>query len=69
MYPILNDSDQAVKKDTEEEMAMDDPRKLRVGESDPAPEARPARPDAIDMDDEGTIRLWSVVIRRQRDVV
>lgn len=29
-----------------------DPRKLRPGEIDPAPETRPARPDPIDMDDD-----------------
>jgi pre-mRNA-splicing factor CDC5/CEF1 len=28
--------------------AQDDPRRLRPGEIDPTPEARPARPDAID---------------------
>ena len=30
----------------------DDPRRLRPGEIDPNPESKPARPDAIDMDDE-----------------
>ena len=30
----------------------DDPRRLRPGEIDPNPEAKPARPDAVDMDDE-----------------
>lgn len=30
----------------------DDPRKLRAGEIDPTPEARPARPDAVDMDED-----------------
>lgn len=53
-YFVITDySDQAVTKDNEEEMQVDDPRKLRTGEADPAPEARPARPDPIDMDDEG----------------
>ena len=32
--------------------ASDDPRKLRPGEVDPAPEAKPARPDPIDMDED-----------------
>ncbi len=30
----------------------DDPRRLRPGEIDPNPESKPARPDAVDMDDE-----------------
>nr|KAJ0204877.1 hypothetical protein LSAT_V11C500275720 [Lactuca sativa] len=30
----------------------DDPRKLRPGEIDPNPEAKPARPDPVDMDDD-----------------
>lgn len=30
----------------------DDPRRLRPGEIDPNPEGKPARPDAVDMDDE-----------------
>lgn len=30
----------------------DDPRKLRPGEIDPAPETKPARPDPIDMDED-----------------
>jgi pre-mRNA-splicing factor CDC5/CEF1 len=30
----------------------DDPRRLRPGEIDPAPEAKPARPDPIDMDED-----------------
>jgi pre-mRNA-splicing factor CDC5/CEF1 len=32
--------------------AKDDPRKLRPGEIDPAPEARNPRPDPIDMDED-----------------
>ncbi|KAG2374498.1 hypothetical protein C9374_010782 [Naegleria lovaniensis] len=32
--------------------STDDPRKLRVGEIDPNPETKPARPDAIDMDED-----------------
>ena len=30
----------------------DDPRRLRPGEIDPLPESRPARPDAVDMDED-----------------
>jgi len=33
-------------------LSHDDPRKPRVGEIDPNPETKPARPDAIDMDDD-----------------
>ena len=29
-----------------------DPRKLRLGEIDPNPETKPARPDEVDMDDD-----------------
>lgn len=31
----------------------DDPRKLRPGEIDPNPETKPARPDPVDMDEDG----------------
>lgn len=31
----------------------DDPRKLRPGEIDPNPEVKPARPDPVDMDEDG----------------
>ena len=30
----------------------EDPRKLKPGEIDPCPEAKPARPDPIDMDED-----------------
>ena len=32
--------------------ARDDPRKLKPGEIDPNPEAKPARPDPVDMDED-----------------
>jgi pre-mRNA-splicing factor CDC5/CEF1 len=35
-----------------DEMDVNDPRRLRPGEIDPAPETKPARADAIDMDDD-----------------
>jgi pre-mRNA-splicing factor CDC5/CEF1 len=38
--------------DKSEEMAVDDPRRLRPGEIDPTPETKPARPDPIDMDED-----------------
>lgn len=31
----------------------DDPRRLRPGEIDPNPETKPARPDPVDMDEDG----------------
>ena len=43
--------DQAQAKEGEE--TGDDPRKLRPGEIDPNPETKPARPDPIDMDEDG----------------
>ena len=36
----------------EGEEPVDDPRRLRPGEIDPAPETKPARPDPIDMDED-----------------
>ena len=35
---------------------VDDPRKLRPGEIDPSPETKPARPDPVDMDEDGILR-------------
>ena len=32
-----------------------DPRKLQPGEIDPNPETKPARPDPIDMDEDGML--------------
>lgn len=45
--------DQAQAKEGEKDEG-DDPRKLRPGEIDPNPETKPARPDPIDMDEDGT---------------
>ena len=42
-------SDQAQQKEGDEA----DPRKLQPGEIDPNPETKPARPDPIDMDEDG----------------
>lgn len=39
--------------------SADDIRKLRPGEIDPDPETKPARPDPIDMDEDGTGSLVS----------
>lgn len=46
--------DQAQKKEDDPENT-DDPRKLKPGEIDPNPENKPARPDPIDMDEDGNI--------------
>ena len=43
--------DKAQQKEGDTE--IDDPRKLRPGEIDPNPETKPARPDPIDMDEDG----------------
>jgi pre-mRNA-splicing factor CDC5/CEF1 len=43
--------DQAVNKDATYD-PRDDPRRLRPGEIDPNPESKPARPDAVDMDED-----------------
>ena len=45
-------------------MGDDDPRKLKPGEIDPNPETKPARPDPVDMDEDGEFQChstWSVV--------
>lgn len=43
----------AQQREGEEE---EDPRKLRPGEIDPNPEVKPARPDPVDMDEDGNCR-------------
>ena len=50
-YLLLHCSDAAAAKDDNYDPA-DDPRRLRPGEIDPNPEAKPARPDPIDMDED-----------------
>ncbi len=49
-------SDQAQKKEADGE-TTDDPRKLKPGEIDPNPETKPARPDPIDMDEDGKDKI------------
>ncbi len=47
--------DEAEDKEEEEAgVTGDDVRKLRPGEIDPDPETKPARPDPVDMDEDGT---------------
>lgn len=48
---FLQCSDMALAKDDKYDPA-DDPRRLRPGEIDPNPEAKPARPDPVDMDED-----------------
>ncbi len=47
---VLHRDAAAAKDDTYD--PADDPRRLRPGEIDPNPEAKPARPDPIDMDED-----------------
>ena len=49
VHPVCRDA--AAAKDDNYDPA-DDPRRLRPGEIDPNPEAKPARPDPIDMDED-----------------
>ena len=51
-YERLLDAAQQRSGDMEAGEIKDDPRKLRPGEIDPAPETKPARPDPIDMDED-----------------
>ncbi len=51
-YERLLDAAQQKTGDLDEGEMKDDPRKLRPGEIDPAPETKPARPDPIDMDED-----------------
>ena len=46
-------SDKAQQKDLDP--SEDDPRKLKPGEIDPNPETKPARPDPVDMDEDGIV--------------
>ena len=43
--------------------SADDVRRLRPGEIDPDPETKPARPDPIDMDEDGAFPFLSLTIR------
>lgn len=52
MAPFFCFRDAAAAKDEGYDPA-DDPRKLRPGEIDPNPESKPARPDPVDMDEDG----------------
>lgn len=49
--------------------SADDVRRLRPGEIDPDPETKPARPDPIDMDEDGAyyaLQLTSILMVMQR---
>nr|KAG5703308.1 hypothetical protein BaRGS_025550 [Batillaria attramentaria] len=50
-YELLLDKAQNKEADSE-----DDPRKLKPGEIDPNPETKPARPDPVDMDEDGRVK-------------
>lgn len=55
--------------------SSDDIRKLRPGEIDPDPETKPARPDPIDMDEDGGFfvlfvgQIFSFFSLRERNVI
>ena len=56
LLPLRSDKAQA-----KEATLDDDPRKLKPGEIDPNPETKPARPDPVDMDEDGyTPRYLSI---------
>jgi pre-mRNA-splicing factor CDC5/CEF1 len=46
--------DEAELQDDDQGPSSDDVRRLRPGEIDPDPESKPARPDPVDMDEDGT---------------
>ena len=52
--PLTLTSGPRTKAQQKEGEVVDDPRKLRPGEIDPSPETKPARPDPVDMDEDGT---------------
>lgn len=52
--------DKAQQKD--QDLGEDDPRKLKPGEIDPNPETKPARPDPVDMDEDGKHSVAVVVV-------
>lgn len=53
MSPLVNVIFLRTKAQQREGDEGDDPRKLRPGEIDPNPEVKPARPDPVDMDEDG----------------
>jgi pre-mRNA-splicing factor CDC5/CEF1 len=56
--------DEAEALDGESAPSADDVRKLRPGEMDPDPETKPARPDPIDMDEDGIYSKKLMSIRK-----
>ena len=57
---LSRDQAQAVEGGVEPE---DDPRRLRPGEIDPNPHVKPARPDPVDMDEDGTYESHPLICR------
>jgi pre-mRNA-splicing factor CDC5/CEF1 len=49
--------------------SADDVRRLRPGEIDPDPETKPARPDPIDMDEDGEHSIWHISFYRDLTVI
>jgi pre-mRNA-splicing factor CDC5/CEF1 len=52
-YEHLLDDAQRRAEGIEEGDTLKETKKLKAGDIDPAPEAKPARPDPIDMDEDG----------------
>jgi pre-mRNA-splicing factor CDC5/CEF1 len=53
---LLDEAEQQEQTDTGDAgPSADDVRRLRPGEIDPDPETKPARPDPVDMDEDGKI--------------
>lgn len=52
---LLDDAEEG--EQGEKSITAEDVRKLRPGEIDPNPESKPARPDPVDMDEDGIFTL------------
>ena len=55
---LLDEAEEKEGEEGEAGMTAEDIRKLRPGEIDPDPESKPARPDAVDMDEDGEFSLY-----------
>ena len=53
IFPRVCERNRDKAQQREGDVGDDDPRKLKPGEIDPNPETKPARPDPVDMDEDG----------------
>ena len=53
IFPCVCEPNRDKAQQREGDVGDDDPRKLKPGEIDPNPETKPARPDPVDMDEDG----------------